>query len=261
MHEKFMKIRRLVIPTITMVIIASQLMGCAAVSKSELLSISSGLNASTESKYYFRKDGEQGNGAGEGDLDVQDNGVVRTDTYTFFTNTYGEVRYIKNNVNVNIGNEKMGELASGGMADFLNKRTHIVDKLEAAVEQGTGQDKPYGIDGMRSKTGTQWYNEAMDGVTIIVQQSLVEVGFKQPGERTSILDPKLCKPNTSGQSGMFKDGTYSSSQYKCKDHTELYGTKDKVGLFKGTDVYTESMDMLFKSKVFYIPNVNTQDLH
>lgn len=39
MHEKFMKIKRLVIPTITMVIIASQLMGCAAVSKSELLSM------------------------------------------------------------------------------------------------------------------------------------------------------------------------------------------------------------------------------
>lgn len=223
--------------------------------------ISSGLHASEDSKYYFRKDGEQGNGAGEGDLDVEDHGISLTDTYTFFTNTYGEVRYIKNNVNPNIGNEKMGELASGGMAEFLNKRTHIVDKLTAAVEHGTGQDKSYGIDGMRSKTGTQWYNEAVDGLTIIVQQSIIEVGFKQPGERTSILDPRLCKPNKNGQSGMFKDGSYSSSQYKCKDHTEVYGIKDKVGTFMNVDVYTESMDMLYKSKIFFIPNVNTQDLH
>lgn len=236
--------------------------GCRAVHEGGDLSfISSGLRASSEDKYYFRKDGEQGNGAGEGDLDVQDNGVVRTDTYTFFTNTYGEVRYIKNNVDTNKGNEKMGELASGGMADFLNKRTHIVDKLEAAVERGTGQDKAYGIDGMRSKTGTQWYNEAFDGVTIIVQQTVLTVGFKEPGERTTVLDPKLCKPNNKGQSGMFKEGSYSSSQYKCKDHTEQYGTKDKVGMFKGVDVFTDGLDMLFKSRVFYIPNVNVQDLH
>lgn len=224
--------------------------------------ISSGLHASEDSKYYFRKDGEQGGiSAGEGDLDVEDHGISLTDTYTFFTNTYGEVRYIKNNVNPNIGNEKMGELASGGMADFLNKRTHIVDKLTVSVEHGTGQDKSYGIDGMRSKTGVNWYNEAMDGVTIIVQQSTITVGFKETGERTSILDPRLCKPNKNGQSGMFKDGSYSSSQYKCKDHTEVYGIKDKVGTFMNVDVYTESMDMLYKSKIFYIANVNTQDLH
>ena len=236
--------------------------GKAVHEQDDISFISSGLHASGDSKYYFRKDGEQGGiSAGEGDLDVEDHGISLTDTYTFFTNTYGEVRYIKNNVNPNIGNEKTGELASGGgMADFLNKRTHIVDKLTAAVEQGTGQDKPYGIDGMRSKTGVNWYNESFDGVTIIVQQSTITVGFKQPGERTSILDPRLCKPS-SGQSGMFKDGSYSSSQYKCKDHTEAYGIKDKVGTFMNVDVYTENMDMLYKSKIFYIPNVNTQDLH
>ena len=37
MSGRFMTIKRIVIPTITMVIIASQLMGCAAVSQSELL--------------------------------------------------------------------------------------------------------------------------------------------------------------------------------------------------------------------------------
>lgn len=39
MNEKFMKVHKIVIHTITAVIIASQLMGCAAVSKSELLSM------------------------------------------------------------------------------------------------------------------------------------------------------------------------------------------------------------------------------
>lgn len=39
MSGKFMGIKRIIIPTITMVIIASQLLGCAAVSKSELLTL------------------------------------------------------------------------------------------------------------------------------------------------------------------------------------------------------------------------------
>ncbi len=37
MSGKFMRIKRLIVPTLTMVIIASQLMGCAATSQSELL--------------------------------------------------------------------------------------------------------------------------------------------------------------------------------------------------------------------------------
>lgn len=39
MSGKFMKVRRIVIPTLTMAIIASQLLGCAAVSQSELLTM------------------------------------------------------------------------------------------------------------------------------------------------------------------------------------------------------------------------------
>ena len=37
MSGKFMRIKKLILPTLTMVIIASQLMGCAATNESELL--------------------------------------------------------------------------------------------------------------------------------------------------------------------------------------------------------------------------------
>lgn len=221
----------------------------------------SGLHASDDMKYYFSNDGEQGgDGAGEGDLDVEDLGVQSTDTYTFFTNTDGEVRYIKNNINPNKGSETMGSLASDSTANFINVRTHVVDKLAAAVERNTGKDKAYGDEGIRSGKEA-WYSEAFDGVTVIVQKTELSVGYKAPNARTSLLDPRLCKPNEKGQSGMFKDGSYSSSQYKCRDHNEAYIAKDKVGVFKNTDIFTEKMDMFFWSRPFYIPNMNVQDLH
>ena len=50
-------------------------------------------------------------------------------------------------------------------------------------------------------------------------------------------------------------------QYKCKEYTQAYGEKNQVGLFKNQAVYTDSLDKLFKSKVFYIANMNTEDLH
>ena len=221
----------------------------------------SGLHASDDMKYYFSNDGEQGgDGAGEGDLDVEDLGVQSTDTYTFFTNTDGEVRYIKNNINPNKGSETMGSLASDSTANFINVRTHVVDKLAAAVERNTGKDKAYGDEGIRSGKEA-WYSEAFDGVTVIVQKTELSVGYKAPNARTNLLDPRLCKPNEKGQSGMFKDGSYSSSQYKCRDHNEAYIAKDKVGVFKNTDIFTEKMDMFFWSRPFYIPNMNVQDLH
>ena len=37
MSGKFMSVKRVIVPTITMLIIASQLMGCSSVSQSEML--------------------------------------------------------------------------------------------------------------------------------------------------------------------------------------------------------------------------------
>lgn len=225
----------------------------------------SGLYASDEDKYYFRQDGEQGGiSAGEGDLDAEILGTTQK-VYTFFTNTKGEIRMVEGETaaeTINVGSEDLGVIAdlSNPTVQAINNRTHVYDKLAKALERGTGQDKAYGIDGLRSKTGTQWYNEAYDGISILVEQSSIVVGYAKPPERTSVLDPRLCPKNENGQSGMFKE--YIMSQYKTKPYSEAYaGTNNKVGVFKGVDIYTDNMDKFFWSKKFYIPNVNTQDLH
>ena len=213
-------------------------------------------DASTEEKYYLRDDGTLPNApAGEGDLDVEEKGTT-TKKYTFFTNTKGEIRYTVDDVNPNIGNEDKGNLANDSIANQINQRTHVVDKLQAAVEQGTGVDKTG-----RSKTGTNWYNEAFDGITVYVQTTELSLGYIDPPARSTVLDVKLTQTQDN-QQDMFNKDKYNMSQYKTKPFSNAYeGDADRVGEFKGTSVYMKDMSMLFFSRQFFIPNATVDDLH
>ena len=60
MSGKFMNVKRIIIPTLTLIIVASQLMGCASVSQSELLQM---INAGDEIEIEIaspRAEAEQG---------------------------------------------------------------------------------------------------------------------------------------------------------------------------------------------------------
>lgn len=216
----------------------------------------SGQKASTEYKYYFSPEGERPEApASEGDLDVK-TGKTTTKKYTFFTNTFGEVRYTVDDVNPNTeGNERKGNLANDTIAKQLNDRTHVVDKLQAAVEQGTGN-----VSSGRSKTGTHWYNEAFDGITVYVQTTELIVGYIDPPQRSVVLDPKLTQTQDN-QKDMFNIDKYNMSQYRTKEFSHAYGTADVAGVFKGEDIEMKDMCKLFISKKFFIPNATVDDLH
>ena len=131
----------------------------------------------------------------------------------------------------------------------------MVDKLRAAVEQGTGNDASG-----RSKTGTTWYNEAFDGITVYVQTTELSVGYIDPPQRSTVLDPKLTQTQTS-HSDMFNEDKYNMSQYRTKEYSDAYYVTDVVGTFKGTEVYMKEMSQLFFSRKFFIPNATVDDLH
>lgn len=238
---------------------------------------------SMDSKYYFSND----NGttpASEGDLDVtvaaQDSSLI----YTFFTNTKGEVRVVLNDVNAPLTNESAGTLLytinandtewdkgntfTGGNdlvsdAKCINQRTQIVDKLIQAVEAGTGYDA--GIPGKANAPSWRspyWYNEAFDGISVVVDSTVLEVGFMSPSERQIVLDPKLIPLQTS-QSNMNTDSTYSSG-FKTKDYTPVYQSQPgQVGEFRGARIDLADMDTFFSTRgdYFNIPNQTVQDLH
>lgn len=214
--------------------------------------------ASSEEKYYLWDEGKRAEApASEGDLDVKE-GNTYIETYTFFTNTYGEIRYIVGNTSGNKTNEKAGVDITGGLDNIskqINDRTHVVDKLRDAVEQKKGND-PTG----RSKTGTEWYSEAFDGITVYVQSTELTVGYIDPPQRSTVLDTRLTQEQDN-QSDMFNEGKYNQSQYRTKSFSEIYGSDDEVGQYRGTPVLMDEMNMLFWSKPFLIPNATVDDLH
>lgn len=224
---------------------------------------------STESKYYIRPEGTGGVAeASEGDLDVQ-NVSTTTTYYTIFTNTKGEIRYIKGDSLAqtaelaNKGNENRGQIAdkNSGEIKTINDRTHIIDKLEDVLERGTGNDTSG-----TSLTGTHWYNEAFDGITIMVQNTKLKVGFVAPAERSTVLDPKLTQ-TSDGQKDAFNPLKYNMSQFRTKSYSENYagesgsGKNNKLGIFKNVPVYTVNLNKYFESDRFLIPNLTVQDLN
>lgn len=143
-----------------------------------------------------------------------------------------------------------------GKAKEINDRTYIVNKLLDAVEQGSGYDA-------ESITIPQWYEECLDGISIVIYTTTLETGMIQPSERTAVLDVKLT-PSNKGQSDLFSKAY--SSQFKMKDTSSIQAEKEKVSDFcsilgfNTKSLYMEDMEDLYHSKIFYIPNVNTQDL-
>lgn len=216
--------------------------------------------ASLEYKYYFSEDGERPEApASEGDLDVEIKNTTSR-KFTFYTNTFGEVYMIEDDPSGNQSNERAGtKLTPGGLSGIakqINDRTHVVDKLYKAVEHGTGKDASG-----RSKTGTTWYNEAFDGITVYVQCTELSVGYLQPPQRSTVLDPKLTQTQDS-HSDMFNKDKYNMSQYRTKNYSNAYpNNEEKVGEFKGASVYMKDMPFFFFSKQFFIPNATVDDLH
>lgn len=234
----------------------------------------SALNAASrtnsDKKYYFSNDMEQGRSkdAAEGDLDVQKE-TKTIKYYTFYTRPDRRYIYMHEETNESTLNKAgysdseritdlNGNIISGkDKARDINFRTGIVDKMLACLELGTGFDETAGWTNEEESYG--WYNEAFNGITIVEQTTPLKVGFLEPFERTSVLDPALT-PKSAGQSEMFK--VYNVTQFKMRPFSDKYPNKNnKVGEFKGTEVYMQGMDILYKSDKFYIPNVNVQDLH
>ena len=240
--------------------------------------------ASSEDKYYFKMDASEENqgkhydrskeSSQESDLDVKVVGSGEDDEHDVlpYTKTGIYVAYadVKGNVHQVYNNHVLNG-ATAGSAQAINERTMAYTNLCRAVERKTGYDTTKW--GKMNNGTANWYSEAFDGITVIVQETDLVVSLKYPAERSQVYDPKLTAPNTGGQATLFNGGKDLSPQQKL-DHyrsaafrTNPYDDpdpdsdtgKNRVGTMD-CDVYSDKLDQFFVSRRFYIPSATTQDL-
>lgn len=199
-----------------------------------------GLKLSTDSKYYFNK-------YNESHLDVSELHHSES-TVTFGSDSHGNLwSYYGVPLTVQ---ESMGGLDKGGEAEkYIKANTNVLNQISSELLTGKGNDA-------HSGWGTQWYNEAFDGVTYIYQQDYFYVGLINPTERITVIDPKLT-PKQNSKSDFFNN--FHSSAFITFNPSNKLGTfRNAAGSGKS---FTYNFNNLYRSKPFYIPNVTTQDLN
>ncbi len=139
------------------------------------------------------------------------------------------------------------------------ENTGIVEELYKQLQEGTGSDKatPW------SKADGQWYFEAFDGLTIAKFDTTLSVGFIDPYERTSVLDPEII-PNMANKGDILTSSVMS--QIVTSNTSLMYGTANKIGEFCDTDgskfgdIIMPDLRSFFISDIFFAPNITVQDL-
>lgn len=235
---------------------------------------SSTMNNTTngDTKYYFNNYAESKldtcyavESGGSNLSDASYEASTRRHTYTFYTNTLGEIRCILDDTNVNeavVASQKGWLVCNPGSMSIVDSfrsssptgydiaaSTDVVYALKASIvsQAGTDPDCPW---------GREWYNEAFDGITYMYQETDFKVGIWNPVTRETVLDTAVTPYQES------KDDFFTLFHAMALNS---WKEDDKFGEFTNSagNSYTLTYDFdgLYGSKIFYIPNVTTQDLN
>lgn len=143
-------------------------------------------------------------------------------------------------------------------AKDIDSKTNIMKKLVEGLEKGGGLDST----AYTTQGDGRWYNESFDGVTYIEATTTILVGFSVPGERTTVLAPKLCPPN-SGTSDIFTK--FYASQFKLQNNTN--GNADyvvaqftDVSTTQTVDIKLDNFILLFTNPFSYI-SINRSQIY
>ena len=236
-------------------------------------------HASMEDKYYVKADDDLGKStlSQESDLDVavanyssgnpaspEDDILGNTDIqkYTFWADVKGNI-WMNNELCLSQAEFGHDQIHSA-IAKKIDTRTGVVVKMAEALERNTGYDTD------ATWIAPHWYNEAFDGVTVVVCSTKLRIGYRYPGIRTEVLDPKLVpKPTSDTTGGQADIGVVDSSNHKKNYLVSAFrtekdpgqsGVDDLVGQFKSVSVVSRDMETFYVTKKFFIPAMTTQDL-
>ena len=204
-----------------------------------------GKSISSDSKYNW-------NDFNELYINVEE-GNTSKEKYVFNADAEGNIRM---NGEVIVTKGQGAESINNRTAKTINDKTQVVTQLVKALERNTGSDNSTAW----SSADGKWYNEAFDGVTVLVSTTTINTGLWDPMERSTVFDPKLT-PNQSSKENI---GTsFYSFQMRTAAYSDLYeGEVNRVGNFMGVNVYSNvDLTELFKTDKWFSSNITTQDLN
>ena len=180
-------------------------------------------------------------------------GNASKEKYVFSADAEGNIRM---NGEVIVTKGQGVESISNRTAKTINDKTQVVTQLVKALERNTGKDNSTAW----SMTDKKWYNEAFDGVTVLVSTTTINTGLWDPMERSTVFDPKLTPSQSSKES---IGNSFYSFQMRTAAYSDLYEDEvNRVGNFMGVNVYSNvDLTELFKTDKWFSSNITTQDLN
>lgn len=203
-------------------------------------------DSTSETKYYLRdKTDNTVDESQKNDLSVVE-GSTDTAEYKISTDMSGNV-LLDGNVILTRG-QGVTDLTSD-LARDIESKTCAISAILNSIERNTGDDvsAPWAMD------DGHWYNESVGEIEVYVQTTYLNIGFESTRPvRGCVIDPKLC-PVKTGVGSM-----WSSS---VKSWFESNAMKVGQITFKGQSLSVNTvLNNLYRSRNFYIPDVNVQDL-
>lgn len=190
------------------------------------------------------------------DIDILSENTVKT-YYKVGADVNGNV-YVQKSTNgstwtnlANLNKTQNASNLSNTEAIELNNKTKLVDNIINALDRNKGNDSTVG-------NGPQWYNEAWDGICIVKTDTIMEIGFKEPNYRISIVDPKLTPPQQS-QRDVYSRVYSSQFRLNTKSYTRTTKAEGYVGSLGGVEVIMPEMMNMYYSKLWYIPSATVED--
>ena len=180
-------------------------------------------------------------------------GNTSKEKYVFSADAEGNIRM---NGEVILTKGQGVESISNRTAKTINDKTQVVTQLVKALERNTGSDNST----TWSSADGKWYNEAFDGVTVLVSTTTINTGLWDLMERSTVFDPKLTPSQSSKES---IGNSFYSFQMRTAAYSDLYEDEvNRVGNFMGVNVYS-NVDLieLFKTDKWFSSNITTQDLN
>lgn len=207
-----------------------------------------------DSKYWFSTDESNRNTAVSAFFDIT-NSKDTVDYYKIVFNTDGTV-WILTSKDSSFPANKTSVLEKlspeQGLSDIknqdvimLDKETNVLSNMFNVMVRGAGND----VTATWTKTG-KWHNEYVE-VTLMKQNTQLEMKLAYPSQRTTVVDPSLQAPSESKLDTFTKALKFN--------YTTNMSNLETLGYFKSLPVKLKNADILFLSENKYITNGSIQD--